>query len=875
MAEVAVTILLEEVEEVFKWHKNLISGSESEFGVLKYDLHMLKAFLRDTRNKLEEGEVFRKMEGQIREMVYDVEDTIETFLAAETAAKSRILLGRRRLSLAKEIKFLREDKVRPIIDAVQARFTAHRAGTSSEGPPFRPQKYQIIRQDKVVGFEDEEAELMRYLTEQKEELDVISIIGMHGLGKTTLAWKVFQSEEICYQFPIRIWVYVSQKFNSRDAFLKILRQFTSNDMSGLSDEELAQSVRACLAREKFLIVMDDVWSPQDWIVIQYVLPQRNGLSKVMITSCEMSVGECANVSRGPLMKRFFRLDESWKLLQLEVFGNEEDCPQELRDVGQDIASQCYGVPLTVVVVGGILVDLFAKTGAPHLLIKEWDNVSKNVSNFIQNNSKMRIQDVVELSYNRLPDYLKECFLYTAVFPEEHVIPARMLTYLWIAEGFIWPQEGRSLEEVAEENLGELISRNLLMLDHMNPMGEIKTCRVHDMIRVFCKERALEQNLFQEIRKSKQGVFEPPVSEVPRFHRLCFNSDLTRFFSEQPRGPRTRSFLCFYKEHINLDPRYISTIPDAFHLLRVLESISIKFHQFPAKVTKLIHLRYITLNIDALKILPESLSQLRNLKTLVVETKSRSVTMKANIWKMYGLRHLKMKAAIILNSKWDGEGGENLQTLSRLAPECCAEVSKRACNLKELGIRGKLDTLFSTMSLEKFDRLEKLNLMNDVHYEDNPLPVLPQGNFFPPNLKRLTLSCTFLEWSQISTLAMIHTLEVLKLKDYAFSGIYWSAMDDCFPGLQFLLIVNANLVHWEVSTDSFPTLRCLVLKNCEQLNVIPAELVKTLQVLDIDRLRKSAVDSARRIELEKIQALKTGEVKSRVPFKLSIGPGCGY
>ncbi|KAH6819484.1 hypothetical protein C2S51_003087 [Perilla frutescens var. frutescens] len=872
MAEVAVTILLEEVEEVFKWHEDQIYGSENEFGVLKDDLHLLKAFLIDTRIKLEGGEVFREIERRIREMVYDVEDTIETLLAA----KSRILSGRRRgLSLAKEIKFLREDKVRPIIDEVRASFTAHGAGTSSEGPPFRPRKDQIIRQDKVVGFEDEEAKLMGYLMEQKEELDVISIIGMNGLGKTTLAWKVFQNKQICYQFPIRIWVYVSQKFNRRNVFLNILRKFTNNDMSGLSDVELAHSVRACLAREKFLIVMDDVWSLEDWRVIQNVLPQRNGLSKVMITSCEMSVGVHAKATTDPLMKRFFRLDESWKLLQLEVFGNEEDCPRALRNVGEKIARQCDGVPLAVVVVGGILVDMFIKTRVPYLLREEWDKVSENVSNFIQNDKEKRIQDVVELSYNGLPEYLKECFLYTAVFPEEHVIPAWMLTRLWIAEGFILPKEGRSLEEVAEENLGDLISRNLLMPDHINPMGEIKTCRVHDMIRVFCKERALKQNLFQAMKLNKQGVFEPPVSEVRRFRRLCFNSDLTRFFSEKPRGLRTRSFLCFYKEHINLDPRYISSIPDAFHLLRVLESISIKFHQFPAKVTKLIHLRYITLNIDALTILPEPLSHLWNLKTLVVETKSRSVTMKANIWKMYGLRHLKMKAAIILDSKWGGGGGENLQTLSRLAPECCAEVSERACNLKEMGIRGKLATLFSTTSLEKFGRLEKLNLMNDVDYEDdNPLPVLPQGNFFPPNLKRLTLSCTFLEWSQISTLAMIHTLEVLKLKDNAFSGIYWSAMDDCFPALQFLLIVNANLVHWEVSTDSFPTLRCLVLKNCEDLNEIPAELVKPLEVLDINRLRKSAVHSARRIELEKIQAPKTGEVKSRVPFKLSIGPGCG-
>ncbi|KAH6761554.1 hypothetical protein C2S52_018987 [Perilla frutescens var. hirtella] len=859
MAETALTFLLEELKETLKWYKDLLSGSENEFQQLNDDLNLLKAFLRDAGNKSNKDEVFKVMERQIREVVYDVEDTIDTCLTEAAAASGKNAIRRHfspnRVNLAKYVRSLREDKVKPVLDKVRAGFAALGgvlgSATSSEQPPARPKKDQSIRRDKVVGFEDEEETLTGYLMAETKELDVISIIGMPGLGKTTLACKIFENEQICFQFPIRIWVYVSQRFNSRDVFLNILRKFTSNDMSGLSDDELASSVRACLAKEKFLLVMDDVWSPEDWKVIQNVLPKSNGLSKVMITSREENVGTHANVSRKPHMLRFFRLDESWKLLQLEVFGNEDNCPRELHVTGLKIAEQCYGVPLTVVVVGGILVDLFVKTRVPHRLRNEWENVSENVSKFIQNDKEKRITDVVELSYNRLPDYLRECFLYMAVFPEEHVIPAWMLTRLWIAEGFVRPKEGTSLEEAAEENLSDLVSRNLLMHDQINPMGEIKTCRVHDMIRGFCRLIALEQNLFQEIKKNKQGVLEPPVTELQKFHRLCFHSDLTTFFSEKPKGPRVRSFLCFYKEPVNLDARYISTIPDAFLLLRVLESISIRFHQFPAKVTKLSHLRYITLHIDALTILPEPLSQLWNLQTLVVETKSRSITMRANIWNMYRLRHLKMKAAIELDDKWDGKGGENLQTLSRLAPKSCtAKLSERACNLKELGIRGNLGNLFGIMSMENLGRLEKLKLMNDLSESEHRLVGLPHPNRFPPNLRRLTLSNTFLEWQHISVLAKIKTLEALKLKDNAFTGTSWNVAADIFENLQLLLIINADIVVWVASASNFPALRCLVLKNCEKLENIPGDLGNNLDRLDIERLRKSAVDSARSIEREK-------------------------
>ncbi|KAL8530011.1 hypothetical protein ACS0TY_007184 [Phlomoides rotata] len=880
MAEAAVTFLLEEVKEVLKWYKDLITGAENEFQQLNNDLSLLKAYLKDAAKKTNKEEVFRELERQIREVVYDAEDTIENCLAKAAAGKEKNVVRRKldsnRVSLAKQVRSFREDKLKPTLEKVKSFATMDGPSTSVEESWTKQKKDQSIRQDKVVGFEDEEETLINYLMEPKKELDVISIIGMPGLGKTTLAWKICQNEQICFKFPTRIWVHVSQRFNSREVFLNILKKFTSNDMSNTSDQDLSQAVRSCLEKEIFLLVMDDVWNVEDWKVIQNVLPISNGNGKVLITSREKNVGIHANVMREPHMLRFLRHDESWELLQLEVFGNLEDCPEELQGVGEHIADQCDGVPLTIVVIGGILVDQRTRRRAISLVKKEWNEVSENVGLFLQNDKEKRILDVVGLSYNTLPDYLREGFVYMGVFPEEHAIPSWILTRLWISEGFVQHEEGKSLEESADENLDDLISRNLLMVDKINPIGEIKTCRVHDMIRAFCRSKALEQNLFQEIKKSKDGTLEPPVTEVPTFHRLCFHSDLTKFLSQRPKGPRVRSFLCFYKEPVELDPKYISAIPEAFNLLRVLDSKSIKFHQFPARVTNLIHLRYVTLYVDVLTILPKQISQLWNLQTLVVETKSRSIEMKANIWKMYRLRHLNTKAAIVLDKEWDGEAGENLQTLSRLSPESCTvNMSKRARNLKTLGIRGKLATLFNTMALQELSRLEKLKLMNDIQYEsasEDRLVRLPQPSNFPPNLKRLTLSNTSLDWKNMSTLAKIDTLEVLKLKNNAFTGILWNADGDIFHSLQFLLIVNADLVLWEASTNNFPSLRSLVLKNCEKLQQIPGGLGKNLEILDIERLRKSAVDSARKIESEK-KVQEKQKSKWGVRFKLHIGPGC--
>ncbi|XP_057812467.1 putative late blight resistance protein homolog R1A-10 [Salvia miltiorrhiza] len=870
MGEAAVAFLLEQVKEVVIGYADLIFGAENELEQLKSDLALLKGFLKQMAEKKKKEDPLRILERQTRDAVYAVEDTIDKCFTNAIAKKSfHRSVGLKNVSLAKEVRSIREDKVKPLLDKF-ATFDFKSAGvqdslTVSKGDT-------PIRQNRVVGFDKEEATISAYLKEKTDKLDVISIVGIPGQGKTTLAWKIYQSDQIGYHFPIRIWVNISQVFNSRDVFLEILKRFfPSQDTSSLNFNDLAQTVRACLEKEKFLLVLDDVWSVVAWDKIKEVLPVDNGEAKVLITTRETDVGEKSRVYKAPHNLKFLDDDESWELLQYEVFGLE-DCPPELSTVGYVIAKKCDGVPLTIVVIGGILFDQLTKSRST--AASEWETVSTNVSGALQDDKTQRITEAVELSYQRLPDDLRECFVFLGVFPEDYEIPAKMLCGLWISEGYVLPRNGKSLEESAEDNMNDLICRNLLKVEKTNHMGKVKTCQVHDMIRAFCIKISKDENLCHEIKISKTGALEPPVSEVKDSHRLCFRSNLSKFLQESPRGPHVRSFLCFYERPVELEPQYITVIPDGFRKLRILESKCIIFNQFPAKITKLIHLRYLTLYIESLKILPEPITQLWNLQSLVVETKSRSITMKANMWRMVRLRYLKTRAAIVLDNKWKGDAGQNLHTLNRLAPECCTEaVSKRAKNLKALGISGKVAIVFENKFLENLHQLEKLKLVNSVTYEqtsEDKLHSLPPQNRFPPSLKRLTLTNTFLGWQHMSTLATIRSLEALKLKDNAFVGLPWNLGLDSFPNLQLLLILNTNLVLWEASTGSFPKLRILVVKNCENLKEIPECLGTHLEKLEIDRVRFSAVQSAKKIE-----EAKKGKPKGKfeVPFNLIVGPAC--
>lgn len=735
----------------------------------------------------------------------------------------------------------------------------------------RSATYQPHELDKVVDFEDEPT-IIRYLMESKPKLDVIAIVGMPGLGKTTLARKIFNEEGICRKFPSRIWVPVSQKFNSRDTFLNILKELIPQAASTPSDEELITTIRRCLANKDFLLVMDDVWTVEDWKVLQKILPQENGKGKVLITSRQSEVAGQANIYRKSHGMSLLGVEKSLELLKLKVFDNIENCPPQLEVIGRRIANKCGGLPLAVVVIAGSLKNQFTKTRAIVGLQEKWSKVFDDVNEILQEDKDKSISNVLELSCNILSDEMRVCFLYTGLFPDNHEIPASTLTQLWIEEGFVRPN-GRSLEESAEKILEGLINMNLLMVTRKN-LDQVKTCGVHDLIREFCKAKAAEESLFRVIKESRQGETRAQVSEVQKFRRLCLHSDPSRFLcAEANDDSSVRSFLCFLEEPIGVDPIHISTIP--FNVLRVLNCKSMKLGQFP-KVSSLILLKHITLFIDNLDVLPEQISQLLNLRTLIVDTSSRSITVKANIWKMIQLRRLKTKAPIFLDDKyWTGKTSENLQTISRLSPGSCKEtLLKRAPNLKTLGIQGEVANLFDNFSLKKLHLLRKLKLVNEVLSETAiTLQLLPRPDCFPSNLVSLTLSNTCLTWvDHMPMFATMKALTVLKLRDNAFKGIKWNAEGNGFEKLQFLLIEDADLVIWNASDAHFGSLRWLVLKKCEALREIPKSLATHLEKLEIEHVKESATHSARTI-----QSIKHNHTRDsanwNVPFQLTIGSRC--
>ncbi|KAH6838113.1 hypothetical protein C2S53_001204 [Perilla frutescens var. hirtella] len=878
MADAAVEFLLNNLKDLLLYHSKLITETKSQIESLEKDLRIFKAFLKDSVKKRRKDEQTKVLVQNIRDVVYEVEDVLDAFVTQLIEKKSKNYFLKFWKSpvdlhtIGKQV-----EDVKKKVEQARIDYANHKVSDEHESqkPEVRPP-----REKDVVGFEDVMEELIRRLTEETNDFDVVSLIGMFGLGKTTLAWKLFNDPAILYEFPIRIWLSISQEFSDKDIFLGILKEFTSitEEIRQKDDRELARTVASHLQTASFLIVMDDVWTPADWDRLRIALPKDNTKGKVLITSRNVDVGKYASCPRPPHELRFFTQKESWELLRLEAL-RKPDCPSELEGVGQRIARDCQGLPLAIVVIGGILATKFSASDISSMR-KEWDKVSKRVSAYLlddkENDLAARMKNFISLSYDKLPYHLRACFLYLGMFPEDYEIPASKLIRIWIGEGFIQQdiEHSSSLEETAEKYLADLINRNLVRIDKFKPDGKVKTCRIHDTLRDFCRAEAGNdnENFLQEI-KFNNGVFAPPVSELHKYRRLSIHSNCLDFISSKPIGPRVRSFVCLSKDEFTLPPENIPDILAAFKLLRVLDIKPITFPKINSDIFQLVHVRYIALSLN-LPTLPSKFSQLWNIQTLIVDTTSRTLEVKADIWNMKQLRHFKTNASATLpKPSKDSKHGAELQTLGTISVESCtAERFDRASNLKKLGIRGQLALLLegkmgSFDSLGKMKYLEKLKLINDVHprpASEGILRGLPEPYKFPPKLRSLTLVATFLSWNVMSSiLGLLENLEVLKLKDKAFMGDTWKTVG-AFQRLEFLHIEHTDLAVWEASPHHFPALKGLVLRNCEKLLGIPAGLaeVASLRMLDLHVCAFAAASASE---------IHEAKIKTQPAFKLSIFP----
>ncbi|KAK4720938.1 hypothetical protein R3W88_011171 [Solanum pinnatisectum] len=486
--------------------------------------------------------------------------------------------------------------------------------------------YPMLENDVVNGLDGDLEIIVNRLKGRPRDLDVVTITGMGGIGKTTLAKKAYDHLTIRYHFDILAWVTISQEFRRRNVLLEALNSISkqtdivnTKNYDKMDDNELADLAQKNLKGRRYLVVVDDIWSRDVWDSISRIFPNYNNGSRILLTTRENEVAIYANTC-SPHEMNLLSLENGWKLPCDKVFGPKHDHPPALEEIGREIVEKCQGLPLMISVIAGHLSKV-ART------LEGWKDVARTLSEIIASNPN-KCLGVLGLSYYHLPNRLKPCFLSMSSFPEDFQVDTRRLIQLWIAEGFIRTSVGsrKSLEEVAEHYLEDLISRNLIQARKRRFNGEIKACGVRDLLHEFC---LIEDEMTKHMHVQRTHPILPTKKHnVRRFSFQTLSYSVEKCFKVLP--PVARSIHLFSRLHLLHKPRQklLGTFPiyhrnpiiheffSRFNLLRLLAIFNTigYFESFPLVITELFHLRY--LQVPFYADIPESISELQNLQTLI-------------------------------------------------------------------------------------------------------------------------------------------------------------------------------------------------------------------------------------------------------------------
>ncbi|KAL1329027.1 putative disease resistance RPP13-like protein 1 [Arachis hypogaea] len=593
---------------------------------LKISLHAAEAVLDDAEYKQLGDERVRDWLNYLRDAVYDADDFLDAVLTKAATKKEvrsfslSFFRNRHRKmvdnmeEVVARIEFLVRQKD---ILGLQKSTKDNNLSSSSSSSSWR--ETTCLMEGNIYGREDEQQALIKTINDKSEsQLSVIPIVGMGGVGKTTLAKWAYSVAE---GFDLKAWVCISETFDVADITKKTIEEITKNSCTLGSLNLLQNKLQEILSGKKFFFVLDDVWSEDADKWKQFITPFHCGAkgSTILLTTRNQEVASVVQTCPSCTLNELSE-ESCWLLFAANACFPELNGNPTLEDVGRKIVKRCKGLPLAVETLGRFL------RGKDD--VKEWNVVLMNDIWELKNS---KIIPALLISYFQLPPYLKRCLLYCSLFPKDHYFKKNELVLLWMAEDLLrLPKRGESLEVVGSQCFEELASR----LFFKQEWGWHK---MHDLLHdlaiflagdFYCRIQELGE-------QEKEKVLTRHLSHLPY---RSLDHPISKVFKSDMKSESLRTSL-----YID-DLLSMKSGASKLKYLRVLSFRGLG--SLPDSIGKLIHLRYLNLSRTYVKTLPESLCNLYNLQTLILY-KCYMLTMLPNdMHKLVNLRHLDLRGTCL-------------------------------------------------------------------------------------------------------------------------------------------------------------------------------------------------------------------------------------
>ncbi|XP_058788541.1 putative disease resistance RPP13-like protein 1 [Vicia villosa] len=730
----------------------------------------------------------------------------------------------------------------------------------------RPPSSSGVNESVMVGRNDDKDAIINMLLSdssisKNNNLDVIAILGMGGVGKTTLAQLVYNNEKVEQHFDFKVWVCVSEDFDVVRVTKSLLESVVRNTTSAASKvwesdnlDILRVELNKITRKKRFLFVLDDLWndSYNDWDELVSPLVDGNPGSSVIITTRQQKVAEMAKTF--PIYKLDpLSHEDCWSILSKHALGSDEYHASKntaLEEIGRKIARKCGGLPIAAKTLGGLLRSRVDTT--------EWTEIlNSDVWNLPNDN----IIPALHLSYRYLPSHLKRCFAYCSIFPKDYPLDRKQLVLLWMAEGFLdYSHEGKLPEEVGDGCFAELLSRSLIQQSNDGAPGKLFV--MHDLIN--------------DLATSVSGKIcsRPECGDIPeKVRHLSYNQeayDIFINFKHFYNLKCLRSFLPISSNWFtaNLSIKVVDDLLPTFKRLRVLSlSKYVNITKLPDSIGNLVQLRYLDLSFTEIKSLPDTVCNLYNLQTLNLFRCYSLTELPVHMGNLTSLRHLDISGTAIKELPMEIGELENLQTLSVFL------VGKRnkGLSIKELrkfpNLQGKftIENLNNIVdakeaedaNLKNKEKIEELELIWGKESEDSLNVKIVLEMLQPPiNLKSLVIDLyggtSFPNWLGNSSFSNMVSIKIRNceycmtlpqlgqlpsLKKLSISnllllerigpefycveeGEHSNSTFQPFPSLEHMIFDSMpnwkDWISFEGINFAFPRLRTMVLHDCPEL-----------------------------------------------------------
>ncbi|KAG5615595.1 hypothetical protein H5410_015419 [Solanum commersonii] len=342
-----------------------------------------------------------------------------------------------------------------------------------------------------------------------KNLAVVPIVGMGGVGKTTLAKEVYNDERVQKHFGLKAWFCVSEAYDAFRITTGLLQEIGSTDLE--VDDNLNQlqvKLKERLDGKRFLVVLDDVWNDNypEWDDLRNVFVQGDIGSKIIVTTSKESVA--LMMGSGAINVGTLSDEVSWDLFKRHSLENRDPKEHlELEEIGKQIAHRCKGLPLALKALAGIL--------RCKSKVDEWRDILRSEILELPSCSN-GILPALMLSYNDLPARLKQCFSYCAIYPKDYQFCKDQVIYMWIANGLVqqFHSGNQYFLELRSRSLFEMVSESseqdvekFLMHDLVNDLAQIASSNLCIRLEENKGSHMLEQCWHMSYSIGGDGDFE--------------------------------------------------------------------------------------------------------------------------------------------------------------------------------------------------------------------------------------------------------------------------------------------------------------------------------------------------------------------------------